>query len=290
MTYADHWVTINGVRLHYQEWGRPDAPALLLLHGLTQQSHTFDGMAARLAGRYRILALDARGRGESEWAPPETYTIPQYVADARAFLAALGLGTVHLFGISLGGLVGLSLAAEAPDALLSLGLNDIGPEIDPSGAARIARSTAAVPERLPSFDAALDWALEQYPWLAGMDRARAADAVRWAVREEPGGGWRFKFDPAIGRARRPTDEARAGAARRWWEALAALRCPLLLIRGAESDVLAAGTAAEMQRRQPRLLHADVPGVGHAPTLEEPAAVAALERFYLGDGPVAAAGR
>lgn len=281
--YTDEWITINGVRLHYQAWGPRDAPPLLLLHGLTQQSHTFDGLARRLATRYRCLALDLRGRGESEWAPPETYTTPQYVDDVRKLLAALGLGAVHLFGTSLGGLVGLSLAAIAPETLLSLGLNDIGPEIDPRGAARVAAYSASVPERFPSFEAARDWALQQYPWLAGMPGAAATEALRWAVRQTPDGAWRFKFDPAIGRVPRPAPAAVEAACRLWWDAFTALRGPVLMLRGVESDILCRETADEMQRRQPRMLRVDVPGVGHAPTLEEPAAVAALERFYLASG-------
>src|SRR5439155_48083 len=125
------------------------------------------------------------------------------------------------------------------------------------------------------------WAREQYPWLAGMPQEQATEAVRWAVRENPDGRWRFKFDPAIGRAVRPSPETADAARRIWWSAWSALRCPVLLIRGAESDILSAATADEMQRRQPAMLRADVPGVGHAPTLTEPAALAALQRFYLG---------
>ena len=238
-------------------------------------------MAARLAGRHRGLALDLRGRGESEWAPADTYATPQYVDDVLTFLAALDVSAVHLFGTSLGGLVGLSLAAAAPGMLLSLGLNDIGPEIDPRGAERIAGYTAGVPASFPSFEAVAAWAREQYPWLAGMPQEQATEAVRWAVRENPDGSWRFKFDPAIGRAVRPSPETADAARRIWWSAWSALRCPVLLIRGAESDILSAATADEMQRRQPAMLRADVPGVGHAPTLTEPAALAALQRFYLG---------
>ncbi len=278
--YTDEWITVNGVRLHYQAWGSLGTPALLCLHGLTQQSHTFDGLAARLAGRYRCLALDLRGRGESEWAPAESYTTPQYVDDVLKLLAALGLPAVHLFGTSLGGLIGLSLAAVAPPALLSLGLDDIGPEIDPRGVARVAAYTAAVPESFPTFETAREWAVAQYSWLAGMPADEVSRAVRWAVRETPAGGWRFKFDPAISRAPRPAPEAAEAARQVWWRAFTALRCPILLVRGAESDILSRETADEMQRRQPGMLRVDVPGAGHSPTLEEPAAVAALERFYL----------
>ena len=87
--YRDEWMSINGVRLHWQDWGARDAPAILMLHGLTQQSHTFDHVAERLCDRYRCIALDLRGRGESEWAAPNTYTIPHYVDDAVKKVASM---------------------------------------------------------------------------------------------------------------------------------------------------------------------------------------------------------
>jgi pimeloyl-ACP methyl ester carboxylesterase len=282
--YTDQWHQTNGVWLHYQDWPLRDGEAaraetVLLLHGLTQQSHAFDAVGALLTRRYRCVALDLRGRGESAWAAG-TYAIPQYVADVLALLDALGLDGVHVLGTSLGGLIGLSLAAVAPDRLRSLALNDIGPEIDPRGAARVAAYAADVPERFQDLAAVTEWALAQYPWLRPLPGEALAEAIRWAVRRTPDGGWRLKFDPAIGHAPRPAPEAARAASRAWWAALEALRCPVLLVRGAESDILSSETAAAMQARQPRLVRVDVPGVGHAPALTEPVVVAALDAFYL----------
>ena len=285
--YVDEWRRINGIWLHFQDWpalrsesrGLSDGPeTALLLHGLTQQSHAFDDVAARLIRRHRCVALDFRGRGESEWADG-TYVIPQYVGDVLALLDGLGLGAVHVVGTSLGGLVGLSLASVAPERLRSLVLNDIGPEIDPRGAARIAAYAGSVPERFPDFDAAVSWALAQYAWLTGLTAETVTEAIRWAVRRAPGGGWRLKFDPAIGRAPRPTPATARAAATTWWAALEALRCPILTVRGAQSDILSCEIAAAMAARQPRLRHVEVEGVGHAPTLSEPAVVAALDALY-----------
>ena len=288
--YTDEWLHLNGVWLHFQDWqDRRDgaggeaarAETVLLLHGLTQQSHAFDAVAARLAPRHRCVALDLRGRGESGWAAG-TYAIPQYVADVLALLDALGLDAVHVLGTSLGGLIGLSLARAASRRLRSLALNDVGPEIDPRGAARVAAYAAAVPERFRDLAAATGWALAQYPWLTGLPSEAVSDAIRWAVRRAPDGEWRLKFDPAIGRAPRPAPEAARAASQAWWAALEALRCPVLVVRGAESDMLSRETAAAMQERQPRLRRVDVEGVGHAPTLAEPIAVAALDAFYLAE--------
>jgi pimeloyl-ACP methyl ester carboxylesterase len=277
--YTDRWATINRIRLHYQEWGRPETPPLLLLHGLTQQSHTFDFLAARFSDRLHCLAPDLRGRGESNWAPPETYTLLQYVADVLGFLTALSVPAVHAFGTSMGGLVALSLAGIAPQRVLTLGLNDIGPAVDPRGAERIAGYTSTVPESFPSLDSIVAWALEQYPWLRRLPEGDLTESLRWAVREGPDGRWRFKFDPAIGRARDLSPAMARAATAYWWSVFGSLRCPVLLIRAGESDVLTARTAEEMARLQPGMLRAEVAGMWHAPTLKEPEALAALESFY-----------
>ena len=276
--YRDETTTINGVRLHWQDWGPRDAPVLLALHGLTQQSHTFDRVAERFAGRYRVVAPDFRGRGESDWAPPESYALPQYVDDIVKLMDALEVPAAHFLGTSLGGLCGLSVGAFHPERVLSLALNDIGPEIDPAGGARIAAYTADVPANFPTLDATVDWALGRYVWLRRLPRQQVTEQLRWAVREG-NGGWRFKFDPAIGRSPRPSHDVMVAAGALWWKTLETLPCPLLLVRGAESDVLSLQTADEMARRQPALVRVDVPDMGHAPMLSEPAAVEALDRFY-----------
>ncbi len=280
--YTDEWLRVDDVWLHYQDWPARDSTqreTIVLLHGLTQQSHAFDAAATQLTRRHRCLALDLRGRGESGWAPG-TYAIPQYVLDVLALLDRLRLETVHVLGTSLGGLIGLSLAGAAPARLRSLCLNDIGPDIDPRGAARVAAYASTVPAGFPDLDGAVAWATAQYPWLAGRPPEAVADAVRWAVRRQPDGQWRLKFDPEIGRAPRPVPEAARAASRAWWAALEAFRHPVLLVRGGASDILSPETAAAMEARQPRLARVDVPGVGHAPTLTEAVVVDALDAFYL----------
>ena len=276
--YREQTTTINGVRLHWQDWGPRDSPVLLALHGLTQQSHTFDSVAGRFAGRYRVVAPDFRGRGESDWASPETYALPQYVDDVVKLMDALEIPAAHILGTSLGGLCGLSVGAFHSQRVLSLALNDIGPEIDPAGGARIAAYTADVPVSFPTLAAVVDWAMGRYVWLRRLPREQVTEQIRWAVRESDG-GWRFKFDPAIGRVPRPSPEVMAAAGAIWWKALETLPCPMLLVRGAVSDVLSRETADEMARRQPALVRAEVAGMGHAPMLSEPEAVEALDRFY-----------
>ena len=237
---------------------------MLLLHGLTQQSHAFDAVAARLARRHRCLALDLRGRGESGWAPG-TYTIPQYVADVLALLDALGLDAVHVLGTSLGGLVGLSLAGGGAGSP-PLPRPQRHRARDRPARRRAGRGVRGRrPGGLPDLAGAAAWALAQYPWLAGLPPEAVADAIRWAVRRAPDGGWRLKFDPAIGRAPRPSPEAARAASQAWWAALEALRCPVLLVRGAESDILSPETAAADGGAAAAVSAASTStGVGHAP--------------------------
>ncbi|MBI3993055.1 MAG: alpha/beta hydrolase [Candidatus Lambdaproteobacteria bacterium] len=279
MPYTDAFATLNGCRLHYQDWGRRDAPAILMVHGLTQQSHTFDAVSEQLHGRYRCIALDVRGRGDSAWSGGATYNHRTYVQDVTALLAELGIARFHYMGTSMGGQIGMLLAAQQPAPFLSLTLNDIGPDINPAGALRIGAYVKTVPMSFADFDACIDWAIAQYPWFRGVPRAAVGAAVKWAVQQRDGGGYRFRFDPAIVQGA-PTDPAllqKAAAA--MWTGLKALPCPVLLVRGAESDILHLDTAAAMARAQPRLIRVDVPGMGHAPTLAEPVVRAALERFF-----------
>jgi len=277
--YKDVFVTVNGCRLHIQDWGRGDAPPILMVHGLTQQSHTFDAAAEQLHGRYRCIALDVRGRGESAWSGGPTYNHRTYVQDVTALLAALGLSRWHYMGTSMGGQIGLLLAEQNPASFLSLALNDIGPDINPAGALRIGAYVKTVPTSFADFDACIDWAIAQYPWFQGVPREAVGAAVQWAVQKRAGGGYRFRFDPAIIQGA-PTDpELLKKAASAMWSGLRSLQCPVLLVRGAESDILHADTAAAMVHDQPRLTRVDVPGMGHAPTLAEPIVRKALERFY-----------
>lgn len=278
--YRDEFRTVNGCRLHYQDWGDLDAPVLLMVHGLSQQSHTFDAVAERLHARFRCIALDVRGRGESEWADPRTYNHRTYVEDILGLMQALDVPRWHYMGTSMGGQIAMMAAARRPEVFTSVVLNDIGPELDPRGGARITQYMQTVPKSFPDFDAALDWAVAQYPWLQGVPRKTVAGSVRWAVREADDGTWRFRFDPAIIQ-NAPADPAMLKkAAEIMWQGLEALRGPVLLVRGVDTDVLAADTAARMAQVQPRLTRVDVPGIGHAPTLAEPVVLEALDGFYV----------
>lgn len=277
--YTDEFLTLNGLRFHYQDWGNPSAPPLLMVHGLTRNGHAFDQVAERLREKFRCLAVDVRGRGQSDWGEPADYHNPQYVQDISALLRELGLERVHWLGTSMGGLIAMTLAAERPQLFESLVLNDIGPDLAKSGGKRIERFIAGLPQSFSSWEACIDFEAERYPWIRDFSKAELEEAYRWYVRQREDGSWVFHFDPRVLGGRASSVERFRQARENHWKGLKALRCPTLLVRGAESDLLARETVEEMRRVQPKMEFVEVPGVGHAPSLGEPEAAAALDEFY-----------
>jgi esterase len=279
---TDHFVTVNGLRLHYLDYGHSAGPPLLLLHGLSGHAHTFDAVAPHLVDRYHVLSLDVRGRGDSDWAPDGDYGFPAYVADVAGLCAVLGFGRVTLVGTSMGGLIILLLAASRPDLVERAVINDIGPEIDPRGLERIRAYLVDAPATFPDEASLLAWFRANYPeMLGGLDDDRLRAWAMHSVRPLPEGGFGWKMDPAIRRLQRPGPEAPPPPPMDLWALVPAIRCPVLLIRGERSDVLAQEVAERFVRELAHGRLVVVPGLGHAPTLTEPAAVAALRAFLTG---------
>lgn len=277
--YADRFITLNGCRHHYQDWGNAAAPPLLMVHGLTQHSHTFDAAAGRLRERFHVMALDVRGRGESDWAPSESYGYDTYAADVAALLDALELPAAHYLGTSMGGLIAMTLATLAPQRFLSLALNDIGPQLGRKGLQLLSNNFKDHPDRFDSFDDYLDQRqIPSFPWLAERPREPLLKAARWTLKPDGDGKLMLRYDPQVtagvgGNARLEKFEQML------WKGFGNLKCPLLLIRGAESMLLEESTVEDMRTMQPGMQLVQVPGVGHAPGLDEAEASAALNAFF-----------
>ena len=268
-------------RMAYWEWGDPaNERVLVCVHGLARQGRDFDTLAADLCAHYRVVCPDVVGRGRSDWlADPMGYAIPAYVADMVTLLARLDAAQVDWVGTSMGGLVGLGVAALAGSPLRRLVLNDVGPSIEPASLARIGTYLGA-PLRWATLDEAADalWAISQSfgphtreQWLALTRPQLMAD----------GTGFKPHYDPAIAlpfRAITP-EIARAGEAALWaaWDSLA---LPVLLLRGADSDLLSKATAQAMTERGPKARCVEFAGVGHAPTLVQPAQRKVVRDFLL----------
>ncbi|ODU08484.1 MAG: alpha/beta hydrolase [Rubrivivax sp. SCN 71-131] len=269
-------------RMAYWEWGDPaNERVLVCVHGLSRQGRDFDTLAADLCGHYRVVCPDVVGRGRSDWlADAMGYAIPAYVADMVTLLARLDAAQVDWVGTSMGGLIGLGVAALRGSPLRRLVLNDVGPSIEPQSLARIGTYLGA-PLRWRSVDAAADalWAISS--GFGAHTREQWLALTRPQLVPDGDEGYKPHYDPAIAlpfRAITP-ELARAGEAALWaaWDGLA---LPVLLLRGAESDLLSRVTAQAMTERGPKARLVEFAGVGHAPTLVQPEQRQAVREFLL----------
>lgn len=269
----DIFVQANGLRHHLIARGMPGSPVVMMLHGLAGQAHVFDAIASRLSAKYHVYSLDVRGRGESEWGPPDGYHVLNYVADLEAVREALGLASMSLVGTSMGGIITMQYAAEHPERVTRAVLNDIGPEIDPTGLQRILAYVGHAPDAFPDMKAVLKYYRENYgPMVEHLPEDQVADFAKWNVRKSDQGIYVWKMDPAV-RTASPVPPPRDP-----WDAYRAMTCPILILRGAQSDVLSRPIADRMCAENPNATLTEVAGVGHAPILVEPESVKALESF------------
>src|SRR5581483_7345090 len=155
--HQDRTLVLHGQRFHYTEWGAPGAPPVLLLHGITDHARSWDPLAAALADRYRVLALDQRGHGDSDPAPDGDYTLATMAEDVAAFVRAVALPALRVVGLSMGGRVAIAWAAGRPADVARLVVVDIGPDIAEAGLRRVATAMAATPESFASVDEAFAW-------------------------------------------------------------------------------------------------------------------------------------
>jgi len=268
-------------RMAYWQWERAGGGAervLVCVHGLSRQGRDFDTLARAMQDGWRVVCPDVVGRGESDHlADPSAYQITTYVADMVTLLARLDAKTVHWFGTSMGGLIGMALAALPGSPISRLVLNDVGPALDPAAIARIG-AYLGLPLTWASEDEAADYLLTISQGFGPHSRDQWMALTRPMLRRE-GDRWRLHYDPAIGVLLRAMTPAIAAAGEAvLWEAYDAIRCPTLVLRGAESDVLSAATAAAMAGRGPKARVHEFAGVGHAPTIAAAEQVAVVREF------------
>ncbi len=277
-TWQDRYFqSSDGLRLHYRDYPVANGRVpVLCLPGLTRNCRDFESIAPRIQRSHRVLCADLRGRGLSQHDPNwRNYHPGTYVADVATLLAHAGVERVIVLGTSLGGIIAMIMAATMPGLLAGVILNDIGPEVAPEGLKRISSYVGkAVPVRSWTDAAAQVRATSGPAWPDATDEDWLRIARR--VYHEENGVLRLDMDPMIGEAVRA---APSGAAPDLWPVFAALRpIPALALRGAVSDVLSQATFDRMAREKPDLERVTVAGRGHAPTLEEPECVAAIDGF------------
>lgn len=279
LSFREHyWTSSDGLQLcgRIYETERAGALAVMCLPGLTRNSRDFEAFAPHLAGRFRVICPDLRGRGQSQYDPDwRNYQLAVYLKDLQGLLDELDLGRVAIVGTSLGGLLAMLLAASVPERVAGIVLNDIGPEVDAAGLERIRGYTGHLPP-VHTWNEALEQLRQVYgqawpdlsvqTWARLVHRSYSADAA---------GRPRLDFDPAIAEALR---RARPNEDDLWpiFKRLRALR--MLVVRGGLSDILSTTTLERMCREKPNLEHVTVANRGHVPLLDEPVALTAIDRF------------
>lgn len=269
----------DNLRLHAEARGPKDAPlTVLCLHGLTRNVADFGFIAGHLSGRYRVIAADQRGRGKSQRDPQTArYRPTTYVADMFGLLDHLAIERVAVIGTSMGGIMAMLMGAIQPARIQGIVLNDIGPEVAAAGLARLRRSLNDRMSSSTCAEASLQARRVNQMAFPDYGPAEWEAFARRTYLQDPAGRPVPAFDPAILEGLNATDPS-AVPPDLWgpWRQLQAI--PILAIRGALSDILTAETLATMGARHPNLTAFTLPHRGHAPMLDEPPAVAAIDEF------------
>ena len=267
-------VSVNGLELHYLDWGNAGATPIVCVHGYTSSAEPFNGLARHFHDRFHIVVPDVRGHGESAWSPDGAYQYRDQVGDLAGLVDQLGLTRFVLIGTSMGGIIAMAYAEAHAERLLGLVINDIGPDVE-GGSQRITRMVGARPEEFATLEDAMAYRREISPVTASRPLDDQREVALGVLRQRPDGRWVWKMDPAYIEQR-----VQRGAPPRpaSWPVLRALPCPTMVVWGTESDVLSEAQAKRMVETLPRGELVTVPGVAHAPTLVEPVVLSALERF------------
>lgn len=261
----DKFVEANGLKFHYLEWGDPSNPPMVLLHGFAQTCHSWDFVALAFSDRYRVIALDQRGHGDSQWAPDGDYAPETQQKDIAAVVDGLGLNDFTLMGLSMGGRNSFTYAGNHTDKIKALVIVDAGPQNMRAGSGNI-RSFVQQEDELDSVDAFVDRVLKYNP---RRDPVQVRGSIMHNLMELPSGKWTWKYDKILRSAERrfghdPEMEERL------WGYLESIQCPVLVVRGGASDIMALDTAESMHARIPNATMTTVEGAGHLVMGDRPA--------------------
>jgi len=269
-------------RMAYHEWGDPQNPRVLVcVHGLSRTGRDFDVLAQALCNDYRVICPDVVGRGRSDWlTDPKGYVIPQYVSDMVTLLARLNVESVDWFGTSMGGLIGMSLAGLPKSPIRKLLLNDVGPRVTESSLTRIG-AYLGLGVRFKTFDEGLAY-LKTISASFGPHTPEQWRELNTAILKPQGGEWILHYDPRLAEPfKNTTPEAIAAGEAMLWKLFEAIPGEVLIVRGAQSDLLTRETVEAMMQRGQHVNTVEIPDVGHAPTFIQPDQVAIARKFFLG---------
>ncbi len=261
----DRFVNANGMRFHYLEWGKSDNPPMLLLHGFAQTCHSWDFVALGFSDEYRVIVLDQRGHGDSDWAADGDYSPETQQQDISGVVQQLGLNDFVLMGLSMGGRNSFTYAANNPNSVKALVIVDAAPQNMQQGTQNI-RSFVQQDDELDSIDAFVERVLKYNP---RRDPQQVRGSIMHNLKELPNGKWTWKYDRALRTpGRRMGSDAETE--KRLWGYLESLQCPTLLVRGGASDIIAMDTADKMHDAIPNSRLATIEGAGHLVMGDSPA--------------------
>jgi len=271
---VDELIEMRGLRFHYRDWPskRAGAPDLVLLHGFTGHARSWDSFAEAMTDRYRVLALDQRGHGETSWAAADRYGTSDMAHDLEAFVKALGLSGFSLLGLSMGGMVTMEYAGRRPRELARAVIVDIGPEIVASGAERI-RTGVRESDVFESRDAAFAAARRANP---RPPEAHHRHRVDCSLMRTEDGKWTYRYDRAL----RSPNTLRPRNPEAAWKSCANIAVPTQLIRRELSDILSVEVAKRMIETIPNLRFDVVKNSGHSVPLDAPDGFLAAAREFL----------
>ena len=260
----DRTVRANGMNFHYLEWGDPANPTVVMLHGVSQQAHSWDFVSLALSPDYHVISLDQRGHGDTDWAADGNYSIDAMQADIDGVIDSLSLNCFNLMGHSMGGRNSFIWASRHPETLRSLTIVDAGPETQRRGQDRI-RQFRELPNNLDSFQ---EFA-ERVKAYTGRNEEQVLGALKYSIREMPDGKWAWKWDPTT------RNRGRAGSDPVWtserlWECVKAVDCPSLVLRGSRSDIFAEDTLAKMGQVMTDCTTETIKNAGHLVQGDNPA--------------------
>lgn len=255
-------VVVNGLKLHYLDWGNAGAPVVLFLHGGSQTAHMWDFCALALRDRYHCIALDQRGHGDSDWAPDGDYSLEKHQGDIEGFIREVGIAPFNLVGLSMGGQNSTVLTANNPDWVKKVVIVDVGPEVQGEGIQEI-RSFTSLPDELDSFEEFVE-RVAVYSHLRPIEQIRSS--LKHNVKQLPSGKWTWKTDKAL---RDPSRSREAPPTEYLWECIAKIACPALVVRGGESKVFAEETGVAMVNLMANARMVTVEKAGHRVSGDNP---------------------
>ena len=273
--WRDRRLQANGLRFHYQEWGSPKSPPMLLLHGFSQDGHSWDEFARALSGEYHIVALDQRGHGDSSRAPDQDYSARVMISDLEEIVRGLGWHRTPftLCGLSMGGRNSILLTAKHGKWVKRLVIVDVGPEIMQKGAEKLRRFVTGTD--VLEFDQFVKRAMQ-------FNTRRSEENIRerlgWRLKRLPNGKYTWKLDPVLRDAGAP--RPRLGRRLDLWKIIAKITCPTLVVRGGVSDVFAKDTGQKMAQVIRDARFVTVPKAGHSVMGDNPAGFEKAVRRFL----------